>query len=101
MVNVCSLQAGSGGHFLSLVMHHIIMDGMSMDIIMRELLAACASFQRKEPLQLPPLPVQYIDFTQWQQEQLSDEAWKPQARGLLLLAHVIVSCCTASPQLHP
>ena len=71
-------QAGADGSYMSLVMHHIIMDGMSLDIIMSDLLAAYTSFQLKKPPQLSALQVQYIDFTHWQQQQLNADDWKPQ-----------------------
>ena len=87
---LCVLQAGSDGVFLSLVMHHIIMDGFSLDIMMRDLLAAYAAFKRKAAPQLAPLSVQYIDFAHWQQEQMDNEAWKPQ-----------VGCLSASCTIHP
>ena len=84
-----ALQAGADGSFMSLVMHHIIMDGMSLDIMMSDLLAAYSSFQLKQIPQLPALPVQYIDFTHWQQEQLIAEVWKPEV-GYLLYSVVVL-----------
>ena len=83
---------------MSLVMHHIIMDGMSMDIMMSELVAAYTSFQQEQCPELPPLPVQYVDFTHWQQELVAAEVWKPQVGTLHLCAcndgvslHTIIS----------
>ncbi|CAM3845378.1 non-ribosomal peptide synthetase [Kibdelosporangium persicum] len=52
-------------HLLLLVFHHIAVDGRSWDVLMRELAAA----YRGEPL--PPLPVQYADFAEWQHERLA------------------------------
>lgn len=61
---------GSDNHVLSIVLHHIIADGWSVDVLSRELdqfyEAAC---QGVDPLTtLAPLSVQYRDFSIWQQE---------------------------------
>lgn len=61
---------GPDDHILSIVLHHIIADGWSVDILSRELdqfyEAACRGV---DPLTtLAPLPVQYRDFSIWQQE---------------------------------
>jgi amino acid adenylation domain-containing protein len=55
-------------YVLALVMHHIIADGWSLDVLARELsalYAACAG-GRESPL--TELPVQYVDYTAWQRE---------------------------------
>ncbi|KAL7780532.1 hypothetical protein CFE70_010556 [Pyrenophora teres f. teres 0-1] len=58
-------------HVLSTVMHHIISDGWSVDVLMRELAAFySASMRGQNPLsQVQPLSVQYRDFSAWQREQ--------------------------------
>ncbi|KAK1914123.1 hypothetical protein P3342_007369 [Pyrenophora teres f. teres] len=58
-------------HVLSTVMHHIISDGWSADVLMRELAAFySASMRGQDPLsQVQPLSVQYRDFSVWQREQ--------------------------------
>ncbi|KAK1914271.1 hypothetical protein P3342_007517 [Pyrenophora teres f. teres] len=55
-------------HVLSTVMHHIISDGWSVDVLMRELAAFySASMRGQDPLsQVQPLSVQYRDFSAWQ-----------------------------------
>ncbi|NOK14170.1 non-ribosomal peptide synthetase, partial [Corallococcus exercitus] len=49
-------------HALLLVMHHIVCDFWSIDILVRELKALYASSLRHEAPALPQLPVQYPDF---------------------------------------
>ncbi|KAL7780721.1 hypothetical protein CFE70_010747, partial [Pyrenophora teres f. teres 0-1] len=52
-------------------MHHIISDGWSVDVLMRELAGFySASVRGHDPLsQVQPLPVQYRDFSLWQRQQ--------------------------------
>ncbi|KAJ4354970.1 hypothetical protein N0V95_003349 [Ascochyta clinopodiicola] len=58
-------------HVLSIVMHHIVSDGWSVDVLMRELGAFySASICGQDPLsQVQPLPIQYGDFSVWQKQQ--------------------------------
>ena len=58
-------------HVLSLVMHHIISDGWTTGVIIRELSALYRARLRGELAELPPLPVQYADFTEWQHKQFA------------------------------
>lgn len=66
-------------HVILLVMHHIISDGWSMIVMLRELtLAYEMNRSRDSSLNgdsnaLPPLPIQYADFAHWQNEQMSDQ----------------------------
>lgn len=58
----------------SYTMHHIISDGWSMRVLIKELLQLYSSFVRKEMHLLPPLQIQYKDYTAWQKQQLSGES---------------------------
>ncbi|ENI04720.1 hypothetical protein COCC4DRAFT_40817 [Bipolaris maydis ATCC 48331] len=55
-------------HVLSIVMHHIVSDGWSVDVLKKELSKLYAAALRGEDLDscLPPLPIQYRDFSVWQ-----------------------------------
>jgi amino acid adenylation domain-containing protein len=56
---------------LSYVMHHIISDGWSMTVLVKELMTfynACKKQQATSPV--APLSIQYKDFAVWQQQQL-------------------------------
>jgi len=55
-------------HVLLLTMHHIVSDGWSMGVLLRELCALYAAAESKEPVPLPSLPIQYADFAVWQQQ---------------------------------
>lgn len=59
-------------HVLVLTMHHIVTDGWSFRILLRDLGQIYQALQRGEPIPLAELPVQYPDYAQWQREQLSN-----------------------------
>jgi len=59
-------------HVLVLAMHHIVGDGWSMGVLLREVAALYEAFSRGEPSPLPELPVQYVDFALWQRSWLAD-----------------------------
>ncbi|KAJ4155409.1 hypothetical protein LMH87_000652 [Akanthomyces muscarius] len=64
------IRLGDGDHVFSIVMHHIISDGWSIDVLRRELgQLYVAALQRADLLStLSPLPIQYRDFSVWQKQ---------------------------------
>ena len=53
-------------HVLVLTQHHIVSDGWSMGVLVREVAALYAAFSQRLPSPLPPLAVQYADYAAWQ-----------------------------------
>ncbi|MFL0802021.1 MAG: amino acid adenylation domain-containing protein, partial [Agarilytica sp.] len=51
---------------LVLVMHHIVSDGWSFGIVLRELAELYRSHKLDVPVSLPPLQFQYLDYAYWQ-----------------------------------
>ncbi|NPC83083.1 amino acid adenylation domain-containing protein, partial [Pyxidicoccus fallax] len=75
-------------HVLVLCMHHIVSDGWSMGVLVREVAALYAAFSQGRPSPLPELPVQYADYAVWQRGWLQGEElerqltwWKQQLAG--------------------
>jgi amino acid adenylation domain-containing protein len=53
-------------HILVLTLHHIVSDGWSLNVLVREVAALYAAFSQRLPSPLPPLAVQYADYAAWQ-----------------------------------
>ena len=58
-------------HVLSIVMHHLIADDWSLDVLRRELtIFYSAAIRGQVPLpQVDAVPVQYMDYSMWQKQQ--------------------------------
>jgi amino acid adenylation domain-containing protein len=77
-------------HWLLLTMHHIVSDGWSMGVLLREIRELYGAGVRGEESQLAELPIQYADYAVWQREWLSTGGvaerqlsyWREQLRGV-------------------
>ncbi len=66
-------------HVLMVALHHIVCDGWSMGVLMNELTTFYGVYRRGEPDPLPPLPIQYVDYAEWQREWMEGEVRQQQA----------------------
>ncbi len=71
LIRVQLLRIGAEEHVLSVVLHHIVSDGWSMGVMVRELVEVYNAFAARRPVQRPPLAVQYADYASWQRERLA------------------------------
>src|SRR6267154_535648 len=67
------IQSSAKDHVLLMVMHHIVSDGWSIGVLMRELAKLYASGVEGRDSGLKPLAVQYADYAQWQRGWLTGE----------------------------
>jgi amino acid adenylation domain-containing protein len=72
------LRVGGTEHILLTTMHHIISDGWSVRVLLREITAIYSALNRNEPSPLPPLAIQYADFATWQRHYFDDKRLAPQ-----------------------
>jgi amino acid adenylation domain-containing protein len=75
-------------HVLLLTMHHIVSDGWSMGVLVREVAALYEAFTQGRPSPLAELKIQYADYAVWQRERLQGQVleqqlnyWKEQLSG--------------------
>lgn len=88
LVRLAIVRHSDQKHSVLCVLHHIVSDGWSRGILIREVSALYQAFGRGEPSPLPELKVQYGDFAVWQRERLQGETlereltfWKEQLAG--------------------
>ena len=60
-------------HVLLITMHHIVSDGWSMGVLLREIAGLYRAYREGRGDPLEPLPIQYADYAQWQREWLQGE----------------------------
>ena len=89
LMHALLIRLGEQDHGLLLTLHHILSDGWSSELLVRDLSAFYRSYTTGEPVALPDLPIQYADYALWQrqsfqemvlQEQLS--YWQTQLRDM-------------------
>ncbi len=73
LLRMSLLRTGDEEHVFVKNMHHIISDSWSEDILLREWLSLYETFSQNKPPALPPLTIQYADYTEWQKQTLQGE----------------------------
>ncbi|MGV9678261.1 amino acid adenylation domain-containing protein [Nocardia sp. NPDC003482] len=92
LLRACLVRLAADDHVLLVTLHHIVTDGWSTGVLLRDLNALYESCRTGTPPDLPELPVQYADFAVWQHEWLTGAAlreqldyWRDQLAGLTAL----------------
>jgi amino acid adenylation domain-containing protein len=80
LLRVHRLRLGDAETALLISIHHIISDGWSLTVFLRELATLYAAFAVGRPSPLPELPLQYVDFAQRQLQHLQGEVLEDQLR---------------------
>ena len=78
MLRAGLLRLSAREHVLLLTMHHIVSDGWSQSVLVREMATLYEAFSAGRPSPLPELPVQYADFAVWQRGLLQGERLEAQ-----------------------
>lgn len=85
---VALLRLGTDEHILVLTMHHIVTDGWSFELFLKELSSLYAAFASNVADPLPALAVQYAEYAARQRDELADaqseaqrQHWSQQLAG--------------------
>ncbi|MDX2263491.1 MAG: condensation domain-containing protein [Hyphomicrobiales bacterium] len=83
------LRLDESAAILMLTLHHLVVDGWSIGVLIREFGALVEAFEAGRAAQLPEIDLQYADYALWQREMLESGAlapeadyWRKQLRGL-------------------
>ena len=83
------LQVKDEEYFFLLTMHHIVSDGWSMGVFMKELRELYQAFSKGKSSPIPDLSIQYCDYAVWQQTWMDEDAlkdqieyWQEQLKGI-------------------
>ncbi|MBP5971508.1 amino acid adenylation domain-containing protein [Brasilonema sp. CT11] len=78
LIRACVVKLTQIEHVLVLIIHHIVYDGWSMGVLMRELSTIYSALCNNLYPELPELPIQYADFAIWQRQWLQAEVLQTQ-----------------------
>ncbi|HEY0055307.1 MAG TPA: amino acid adenylation domain-containing protein, partial [Pedobacter sp.] len=77
---------------LIVTLHHIVSDGWSRALLVKELVELYNSYEEQRPAVLPVLPIQYADFSIWQRKHFQKDVlekkldyWKQKLEGTATL----------------
>ncbi len=89
MVRASLISVSEQDHVLVVTMHHIVSDGWSISIIVKEVAELYAAYVENRPDRLLPLEIQYADYAIWQRNYLQGEVldkkiryWKDKLQGV-------------------
>jgi hypothetical protein len=89
LLRVALFRLGDEEYVMQLTMHHIISDGWSLGVFVREVGALYEAFVEGRASTLAELPIQYADFALWQRQWMSGETlekhldyWRRQLAGI-------------------
>ncbi|MGQ0555595.1 MAG: amino acid adenylation domain-containing protein [Nitrospiraceae bacterium] len=71
LVRMRLLRLTATEHILLFTAHHIVSDGWSMGVLVREVAALYRAYVQQQPSPLPELAIQYADYAAWQRQWLS------------------------------
>ena len=88
LLRVTLLRISAEEHIALLTMHHIVSDGWSTGILIREVGALYTAYRAGPPSPLEELPIQYADFAHWERQWFQGDAlerqlsyWRQQLDG--------------------
>jgi amino acid adenylation domain-containing protein len=71
--HVTLARTGEREYAIFLVLHHIVCDGWSLELLLREIAALYDAERHAKSPRLTPLPVQYVDYVHWHRRRIEGE----------------------------
>ncbi len=78
LIRVSLLRHSEEQHILLLDVHHIVADGWSIGILVRDLSALYSAGLNSSAPSLPPLTIDYVDYARWQRQRLDSDDLRAQ-----------------------
>ncbi|MHC0066354.1 amino acid adenylation domain-containing protein [Nostoc sp. UIC 10890] len=78
LLRVKLIRLSEAEYVVLFTMHHIVSDGWSIGVLVRELVTLYQAFCDEQPLPLAEFPVHYVDFAAWQRQWLQKEVLQSQ-----------------------
>ncbi|MEW6734729.1 MAG: amino acid adenylation domain-containing protein, partial [Acidobacteriota bacterium] len=90
LMRVKLLRISDQEHMLLITIHHIVSDGWSQSVLVKEMAVLYEAYSSGQASPLPELPIQYADFAVWQRQWMQGEVleqqlvyWRQQLAGNL------------------
>ncbi|HEX8560263.1 MAG TPA: amino acid adenylation domain-containing protein [Pyrinomonadaceae bacterium] len=88
LARVLLIRHADDEHSVFCTLHHLVSDGWSKGVLVKEISTLYAAFAQAEPSPLPELAIQYADFAAWERRRLQGEGleqelsyWKRRLAG--------------------
>ncbi len=78
LMRVTLLRLGPDEHMLVTILHHIIADLRSVEVLLYEMATLYDAAVHQQPAPLPELPIQFADYARWQQQWMQGEVLQQQ-----------------------
>lgn len=101
LMRVSVMRLGEQEHVVVLVIHHMISDAWSMNVLTKEIAVLYEAYSMGKVSPLADLPIQYIDFALWQRQQLESDQLNPHLNFWvrnLSSRNLVMKLPTASPR---
>ncbi|WP_031281687.1 condensation domain-containing protein, partial [Photorhabdus temperata] len=101
LTRACLIQLTDSEYQFLLTQHHIVSDGWSVSVLMRELSVLYTAFLAEQPNPLLPLTIQYPDYAAWQNQWFTVKRLQAQSdywRMMLADAPVLLDLPTDKPR---
>lgn len=76
LIRVSLIKSGDKDYVFFMTMHHIIGDGWSSELLVKEIVTIYNSLIHSKEIELPELKIQYKDYAGWLNEELQQERYK-------------------------